>query len=58
MQITRNPRTDGSVTFALRVRAGGAADEVVSLGNSEDGWDEIRVDTARRQLLAKIELGI
>jgi integrase len=45
------------VTFGLRVRAGGA-DERVSLGNTQDGWDEIRVESARKQLLAKIELGV
>lgn len=57
VQITRNRRKDGSITFALRVRAGGA-DEVVPLGNSEDGWDEIRVEAARKQLLARLELGV
>ncbi|HWD74141.1 MAG TPA: tyrosine-type recombinase/integrase [Solirubrobacteraceae bacterium] len=57
MQITRNLRKDGSTTFGLRVRSGGA-DEVVPLGNSEDGWDEVRVETARKQLLARIELGL
>jgi len=57
VQIIRSPRKDDSVTFGLRVRAGGA-DEVVPLGNSNDGWDEARVDVARRQLLAKIELGL
>jgi hypothetical protein len=56
VQITRDRRNDGSVTFGLRVCAGGA-DERVPLGNSQDGWDEIRVETARRQLMAKIELG-
>jgi len=56
-QIIRNPRKDGSVTFGLRVRAGGE-DEVVPLGNSGDGWDEARVEVARKQLLAKIELGL
>ena len=43
------------MTFSLRVRAGGVH-ERVPLGNSQDGWDEIRVDAARRQLMAKIEL--
>jgi hypothetical protein len=57
VQITRDSRKDGSVTFGLRVRAGGR-DERVPLGNSHDGWDEIRVETARKQLLAKIELGL
>ena len=57
VQITRNPRKDGSTTFALRVRAAGA-DDRVPLGNSNDGWDEIRAETARKQLLAKIELGL
>jgi hypothetical protein len=57
VQITRDPRKDGSITFGLRVRAGGA-DERVSLGNSDEGWDETRVETARKQLLAKIELGL
>jgi integrase len=57
VQITRNPRKDGSITFGLRVRASGA-DERVPLGNTTDGWDELRVETARRQLLAKIELGL
>lgn len=56
-QIIRNRRKDGSVTFGLRVRTGGD-DEVVSLGNSGDGWDEVRVEAARKQLLAKIELGL
>lgn len=57
VQITRDSRTDGSVTFGLRVRAGGT-DERVPLGNTNEGWDESRVETARRQLLAKIELGL
>jgi len=57
VQITRDRRTDGSVTFGLRVRVGGA-DERVPLGNTNEGWDESRVETARRQLLAKIELGL
>lgn len=57
VQITRDTRKDGSVTFGLRVRASGA-DERVALGNSGDGWDEVRVEAARKQLLAKIELGL
>ncbi len=57
VQITRDTRTDGSITFGLRVRVGGA-DERVPLGNTGAGWDEARVETARRQLLAKIELGL
>jgi integrase len=57
VQITRNGRQDGSVTYGLRVRVGGA-DDRVPLGNSLEGWDESRVDAARRQLLAKIELGL
>jgi integrase len=44
------------VTFALRVRIAGE-DERVALGNTNDGWDEARAEQARRQLLAKIELG-
>ncbi len=56
VQITRDRRKDGSITFALRVRSAGA-DQRVPLGNTSDGWDEIRADQARRQLLAKIELG-
>jgi hypothetical protein len=57
VQITRHSRTDRSTTFGLRVRIAGG-DESVALGNSKDGWDEIRAETARRQLLAKIELGL
>jgi integrase len=57
VQITRDPRKDGSITFGLRVRANGA-DERVPLGNSDEGWDETRVETARKQLLAKIELDL
>jgi integrase len=56
VQITRNRRKDGSTTYALRVRIQGT-DERIPLGNTEDGWDEIRVDQTRKQLLAKIELG-
>jgi integrase len=56
VQITRDRRKDGSVTFSLRVRISGA-DERVPLGNTNDGWDEIRAEVARKQLLAKIELG-
>jgi hypothetical protein len=41
----------------MRVRANGA-DERVSLGNEKEGWDEVRVEAARKQLLAKIELGL
>lgn len=57
VQITRDPRKDGSVTFGLRVRTGGG-DGRVPLGNSHDGWSEFRVQAARKQLLAKIELGL
>jgi integrase len=57
VQILRNPRIDGTTTFALRVRVGGA-DDILQLGNSADGWDESRVERARAQLLAKIELGL
>jgi Phage integrase, N-terminal SAM-like domain len=57
VQIIRSSRKDASITFGLRVRAAGA-DEVVPLGNSNDGWDEARVEVARRQLLAKLELGL
>ncbi len=57
IQIIRRGRADGSVTFALRARSGGA-DARVPLGNSSEGWDEARVETARKQLLAKIELGL
>lgn len=56
VQITRDSRKDGSVTFALRVRIAGE-DERVALGNTDDGWDEARAEQARKQLLAKIELG-
>lgn len=56
MQITRDRRQNGSVTYALRVRIRGS-DHRVPLGNTADGWDESRADQARRQLLAKIELG-
>jgi integrase len=57
VQITRDARADGSITFGLRVRISGG-DERVSLGNESDGWDEARVEQARKQLLAKIELGL
>jgi hypothetical protein len=57
VQITRDPRKDGSITFGLRVRVAGT-DQRVALGNTHDGWDEMRVETARKQLLAKIELGL
>jgi Phage integrase, N-terminal SAM-like domain len=57
VQITRDLRKDGSTTFGLRVRIGGA-DDRVPIGNTSDGWDELRVETARKQLLAKIELGL
>ncbi len=57
VQITRDVRSDGSVTFGLRIRIAGA-DERVSLGNQQDGWDEARAERARRQQLAKIELGL
>lgn len=57
VQITRNRRTDGSTTYALRVRVAGS-DDRVPLGNSGDGWDEARAERAREQLLAKIELGL
>lgn len=56
VQITRDRRKDGSTTYGLRVRIQGT-DERVSLGNTADGWDEIRAEQARKQLLAKIELG-
>lgn len=57
VQITRNPRSDESITFSLRVRASGG-DETVPLGNTTQGWDEARAERARRQLLAKVELGL
>lgn len=57
VQITRDRRKDDSITFGLRVRVHGA-DERVPLGNTNDGWDEIRAQQARKQLLAKIELGL
>jgi integrase len=57
VQIIRRPRADGTITFSMRVRANGA-DERVSLGNEKEGWDEVRVEAARKQLLAKIELGL
>ena len=53
----RDRRTDGSITYALRIRIAGS-DERVQLGNTADGWDEARVEAARRQQLAKIELGL
>jgi integrase len=56
VQITRDRRKDGSTTYSLRVRIQGA-DQRVPLGNTNDGWDEIRADHARKQLLARIELG-
>jgi integrase len=57
VQVTRHWRVDDSVTFALRVRMSGG-DETVPLGNATDGWDEARAERARRQLLAKIDLGL
>jgi integrase len=57
VQITRNRRRDKSVTFGLRIRIAGG-DERVALGNTNDGWDEARAETARKQLLAKIDLGL
>ena len=57
VSITRDRRTDGSITYALRIRVGGV-DDRVPLGNTAEGWDEARVDVARRQQLAKIELGL
>jgi hypothetical protein len=57
VQITRNRRANQSVTFSLRVRVSGI-DETVPLGNTKDGWDELRAERARRQLLTKIELGL
>jgi integrase len=57
VQITRNSRGDGSVTFSLRVRVAGG-DDTVQLGNTNDGWDEARAERARKQLLAKLELGL
>jgi integrase len=56
VQIARNRRRDGSITYSLRVRVAGT-DERIPLGNTGDGWDEVRAEQARRQLLAKIELG-
>jgi integrase len=57
VQITRHWRVDGSTTFALRARISGR-DETVPLGNTKEGWDENRAERARRQLLAKLELGL
>src|SRR5579872_1082723 len=57
VQITRHWRADSSVTYSLRVRVAGG-DETVPLGNTGEGWDETRAERARRQLLAKVELGL
>src|SRR5271165_1050314 len=57
VSITRDRRTDGSITYGLRVRVGGT-DERVPLGNTADGWDEARAEVARRQQTAKLELGL
>lgn len=56
VQVKRRPRVDGTVTYSLRVRLKGI-DDTVRLGHSGDGWDEARVEVARRQLVARIELG-
>ena len=55
--ITRDRRTNGSVTYGLRIRVEGT-DERVPLGNSGQGWDEARAEVARRQQVAKMELGL
>ena len=55
--ITRDRRTDGSITYGLRVRVDGT-DERVPLGNTAEGWDETRAEVARRQQVAKMELGL
>jgi len=57
VQLRRRDRSDGSITYSLRVRVGGS-DEAIALGNSAEGWDEPRAERARQQLLAKIELGL
>jgi integrase len=57
VQLRRRTRTDGTLTYTLRVRVGGA-DHAILLGNTADGWDEARAERARQQVLAKIELGI
>ena len=57
VSITRDRRTDGSITYGLRVRVGGT-DQRVPLGNTADGWDEARAEVARRQQTAKLELGL
>lgn len=57
VQLRRRPRSDGSITYSLRVRISGA-DEAIPLGNTGDGWDEARAEKARQQTLAKIELGL
>jgi len=57
VELRRRARTDGTITYWLRVRVGGA-DESILLGNTADGWDEARADRARRRLLSKIELGL
>jgi integrase len=57
VELRRRLRTDGTITYSLRVRIGGG-DESVLLGNTADGWDEARAERARQQLLAKIELGL
>jgi integrase len=56
VQIVRRRRVDGSTTYGLRVRIQGT-DEYTALGNTNDGWDEVRAERARQQLLAKIQLG-
>lgn len=38
--------------------AAGGHDSRVPLGNSSEGWDEVRAERARRELQAKLELGL
>jgi integrase len=54
--ILRQPRADGSITYTLRVTYNGEP-HTVSLGNSNDGWNEVRVEETRRQIAAEILLG-
>ena len=57
VQLRRRNRTDGTITYTLRVRVG-RGDHAIMLGNTADGWDEARAERARQQVLAKIELGL
>jgi integrase len=57
VHIRRRTRSDGTITYSLRIRVDGF-DETIPLGNVAEGWDELRAERTREQVRDKIRLGL